>query len=217
MQGNEGLYVPSSEHFFADLKDITGFELNPVKGFQDEGIYASLLMFCDKPTISLVNSRKAVAMAGDGVDAIWSSSDHQCTLLYCGDMVADSDVAAKKKRLVDHIAQEMSANVSCRDASSVVVNPAEYILFTKALRHAQGTSGDTICVYLLPDPGCMRLALDDLKHLSETRFPHDRCLGVLVTGRSANPLRFKLLLSEKGFRHKNKYIKQLMKSIRFEE
>ena len=213
MRGNEGLFEPSSEHFFANLKAVTGLGLNPVKGFQDEGIYASLLTVCEKPTLSLGDSSKPVAVAGDGIGAIWSSADHQCTLLYC-DAIPE---AANKKSLVDHIAQELSANVSCGDASAVDMTPADYILSSKALRRNDHIPGDSICLYMLPFPGSMRLTLDGWKYLSETRFPHAHCLGLLVIRPSKSPLRFKILLSDKGFRQKDKYIKKILKSIRFEE
>ena len=175
IQGNEGRFEPSSEHFFADIEAITGLGLNPVKGFQDEGIYVSLLTFCDKPTLSLGPSSKPVAIAGDGIGSIWSSVDHQCTLLYC-DAIPE---AANKKRLVDHIAQELSANVSCGNTSAVDITSTDYILSTKSLRWSNKMPSDSICLYLLPDTECMRLTLDDWKYLSETRFPHAHCLGLL--------------------------------------
>ena len=200
----------SSEHYFEEIKAVTTRGLNPVKGFFDEGIYISILTFCDKPNLYLGASSEPVAYAGDGIGAVWSSVDHQCTILYCDPMWGKND------RLVDLVNSDLSANVSCRDTSAVEINPADYIILAEALKQTKETPGDSICLYWLPDPGCMRLALDGWRYLPETRFPHAHCLGLLVTKPSNYPLRFKLLLSDKGFRQKDKYIKRILKSIEFE-
>ncbi len=200
----------SSERYFVIIKANTDRGLNPVKGFLDEGIYSSMLSFCDKPTLYLGPSSEPVAFAGDGIGAIWSSADHHCAILYC------DPIWGKNDRLVDQVNYDLSANVSCRDTSAVEINPADYIILAEALKQTKETPGDSICLYWLPDPGCMRLALDGWRYLPETRFPHAHCLGLLVTKPSNYPLRFKLLLSDKGFRQKDKYIKRILKSIEFE-
>lgn len=212
-------YRPSFDSYAEYMRGEYDVILKPVKGFTDEDNYYSSLIFSDRPSIRLEDAFAPAALAGDSFGPIWSSSDKHCTICYCDEVhkLPDEELhMAPGYRAycpTDLINKELQGNVA--DGTGNTPEMRGGLISVQSARQVGLSDKDSIYIYCFPQPE--RMSFLPAQDEEMPNLPHDACIGLLISGQNAEYMRFKILLSDKGFRQKDKYIKKILKSIRFEE
>lgn len=212
-------YKPSFESYAEYMRGESGVVLKSIKGFTDEDNYYSSLIFSDRPSIRLEDAFAPVALAGDSFGPIWSSSDKQCAICYCDEMhkLPDEELRLAPGNRpyypTDLINKELQGNMA--DGTGNAQEIRDFLISVQSAKQVGLSDNDSIYIYYFPQPE--RMSFLPAQDEEMPNLPHDACIGLLISGQNTEYMRFKMLLSEQGLRQKNKYIKKILKSIRFEE
>lgn len=186
---------------------ISSIYLKPLAGFKDTERYEMMW-----GATEMGPSRQCAA---DWAGPTFLSKNEDCLIMYARFPTAFTSPRGEAR-------WEISSNLYAKDlyAKGTKIDISDYLSVEPIFETTKGaTETDSMFVYVIPKPEDVFLmndvANDPLEAFRKEHLTH--CIGIIVQRKGTTVMHFKMLLSDKGFLRKDNYLKQLMKSIRFEE
>lgn len=181
---------------------ISNIYLKPLAGFKDTERYETMW-----GATELGPSRQCAA---DWAGPTFLSKNEDCLIMYARFPTEFTSPRGEAQ-------WEISSNLY---AKGIKIDISDYLSVEPILKTTKGaTETDSVFVYVIPKPEDVFLTNDVVNEpLEAFRKEHlSHCIGIIVQRKGTTVMHFKVLFSEKGFRQKDKYIKKILKNIRFEE